>query len=141
MKYIKTLIAALAACATINATAGSVQGDGWSGTTTKFPTDSWTLAPYVSQNSYGFTVGVQTVAYGVWIMQSKVTVQDGSKTVRQTFRSWVYTFPTTDIGEGLFLQFKDVVNTNKRYTVEVWMTAVGETAVSYYGKAQLFGEK
>ena len=141
MKYIKTLIAALAACATINATAGSVQGDGWSGNTTKFPDDSWTLAPFVTPNSYGLSVGVYTVAYGIWIMQSKVTVQDGAKTVRQTFRSWVYTSPTTDIGEILSLQFKDVVNTNKRYTVEVWMTSPGQTAVSYYGKAVLYGEK
>jgi len=143
MKHIKSLIVALLTFTTIlfNASAGSVQGDGWSGTTTKFPADSWTLAPYVSQNSYGLVASVYTIAYGAWIMQSKVTVYDGAKVIKTQVRSWTYAFPSLDNGETVFLKFGDVVNTNKRYVVEVWMTAIGETAVSYYGKAVLYGEK
>lgn len=137
----KLAIAAALLGAALNINAGSVQGDGWSGTTTKFPLDSWTLAPSVSQNSYGLVASVHTIAYGAWIMQSKVTVYDGAKVIKTQVRSWTYAFPSLDNGEFVFLQFKDVVNTNRRYVVEVWMTAPGQTAVSYYGKAQLFGEK
>lgn len=141
MKYIKTLIAALAACATINATAGSYQGDGWSGTTTKFPADSWTLAPSITQNPAGFVVGCNTIAYGAWIMQSKITIYDGVKLMKTQVRSWVYTFPSLGGAEFLSLKNSEVINTNRRYIVEMWMTAPGETAVSYYGKAALYGEK
>ena len=143
MKHIKSLIVALLTFTTIlfNASAGSVQGDGWSGTTTKFPADSWTLAPSVMQNPHGLVASVHTIAYGAWIMQSKVTVYNGAKVIKTQVRSWTYAFPSLDNGEAVFLKFGDVVNTNKRYVVEVWMTAPGETAVSYYGKAVLYGEK
>ena len=78
----KQLLAAALLGAALNINAGSVQGDGWSGTTTKFPLDSWTLAPSVMQNSYGLVASVYTIAYGAWIMQSKVTVYDGAKVIK-----------------------------------------------------------
>ena len=51
MKHIKSLIVALLTFTTIlfNASAGSVQGDGWSPREyDQFPADSWTLAPGTS---------------------------------------------------------------------------------------------